>query len=86
MSRSESVPTSRRLRLRGRHPPITPDDVALDELAECLDGETEDTDRVDAVELAFDNADADEALSALQRLVDADYDVDVRELVVEIRR
>ena len=86
MSRSESVPTSRRLRLRDRRPPITTDSVALDELAECLGGDAEDTDRVDAVELAFESADTDEALSALQRLVDTDYDVTVRELVVEIRR
>lgn len=86
MSRSESVPTSRRLRLRGRRPSITADSAALDELAECLDGDTDGTDRVDAVELAFDSADPDEALSVLTRLVDADYDVNVRELVVEIRR
>lgn len=84
MSRSESVPTSKRLRLRDRRPPIAPDSEALDELADCLDGDGDD--RVDAVELAFDSADADEALTTLQRLVDAGYDVNVRELVVEIRR
>jgi hypothetical protein len=89
MSRSESVPTSKRLRLRGRRPPITPDGAALDELAECLDGDagdTDDTDRVDAVELELDGASAEETLEALQEFVDAGYDVSVRDLVVELKQ
>ena len=88
MSRSESVPTSRRLRLRGQRSSITPDGVALDELAECFDDDVDtDTDAgVDAVELALDGGSAEDAIEALGRLTEADYDVTVRELVVEIRR
>ena len=87
MSRSESVPTSRRLRLRGQRSSITPDGVALDELAECFDDVDTDTDAgVDAVELALDGGSAEDAIEALGRLTEADYDVTVRELVVEIRR
>jgi hypothetical protein len=88
MSRSEPIPTSRRLRLRGQRSSITPDGTALDELAECLadDAEVDADSRVDAVELAFDHGSAEDAIEALQRLREADYDVTVRDLVVEVRR
>jgi hypothetical protein len=84
MSRSEPIPTSRRLRLRGQRSSITPDGTALDELAECLADDADS--RVDAVELAFDHGSAEDAIEALQRLREADYDVTVRDLVVEVRR
>ena len=86
MSQSESVPTSRRLRLRGQRSSITPDGVALDELAECFDDDVDTDTDVDAVELALDGGSAEDAIEALGRLTEADYDVTVRELVVEIRR
>jgi hypothetical protein len=88
MSRSESVPTSKRLRLRDQHHSNDLDDDVLDELAACLDSEDENTDgdRVDAIELALDECSAEASIAALGELVDAGYDVQVRDLIVEISR
>ena len=85
MSRSESVPTSRRLRLRGQQRSNSLDGEALDELNDCLAANDGDA-PVDAVELAFDPDSPKEAIDTLQRLTEADYDLTVRELTVEIRR
>lgn len=86
MSHSESVPTSRRLRLRGQRRAGGLDGTALDELAECLAADVNDDTYVDAVELALDRSSTEETIETIRRLVDAEYDVRVRELVVEVRR
>jgi hypothetical protein len=85
MSRSESVPTSRRLRLRGQQRSNSLDGEALDELNDCL-AESDGNAPVDAVELAFDPERPEEVIDTLQQLTEADYELTVRELTVEIRR